>query len=66
MAYYRYSIVDYVDKDFETYVEGRGRLSRHCASCSKMESIDTKTRMKGRGSCELVEEMKKETKRIDN
>ena len=67
MAYYRYSIVDYVDKDFETYVQGRGKLSRHCTSRSKIESIDTETRMtQGRGNRELVEELrKKKTKKID-
>ena len=56
MAHYRYSIVDYVDKDLETYVQGRGKLSRHCTSRSDIESIHTKSRMKGRGSHELVEE----------
>ena len=45
MAYYRYSIVDYVDKDFETYVHGQGKLLRHCTSRSKVESIHTKSRM---------------------
>ena len=58
MAYYnRYSIVDYVDKDFEV---GRGKLSRNCTSRSKMELIHTKSRMKGQGSREVVEELKKE------
>ena len=65
MAYYRYSIVDYVDKDFETYVQGRGKLSRHCTSRSKIELIHTKSRMKGQGSREVVEEMKKERLTID-
>ena len=32
----------------------------------KMESIHTKTRMKGQVSRELVEELKKERKKIDN
>ena len=36
------------------------RTSHHRASRSKMESIDTKTRMKSGGSRELVEEMKKQ------
>ena len=65
MAYYRYSIVDYVNKDFETYVQGLGKLSHHCTSRSKMESIHTctKSRMKGQGSRELVEELKKEIKK---
>ena len=66
MAYYRYSIVDYVDKDFETYVQRRSQLSCYCKSRFKMESIDTKTRMKGQCSRELVKELKKETKKIDN
>ena len=61
MAYYRYSIVDYVDKDC---VQGRGKLSRHCTSHSEIESIHTKSRMKDRGSSELVEELKK--RKIDN
>ena len=56
MAYYRYSIVDYVDKDFETYVQGRGKLSRQCTSRSKIELIHTKSRMKGQGSREVVED----------
>ena len=60
-----YSIVDYVDKDFETYVERRGKLSHHCTSRSKMESIHTKSRMYGQGSHELVEELKKETQKED-
>ena len=60
MAYYRYSIVDYVDKDFETYVQGRGKLSSHCTSRSKMDLIHTKSRMKGQGSRKVVEELKKE------
>ena len=60
-----YSIVDYVDKDFETYVQGRGKLSRHCTSRSKMESIHTKSRMYGQGSHQLVEELKKETQKED-
>ena len=65
MAYYRYSIVDYVDKDFESYVQGRGKLSRHCTSRSKMESIHSKSRMYGKCICELVEELKKERLTID-
>ena len=65
MAYYRYTIVDYVDRDFETYVQGRGKLSRHCTSRSKMESIHTRSRMYGLGSHELVEELKKETQKED-
>ena len=65
MAYYRYSIVDYVDKDFETYVQRQSQLSRHCISRSMMESIHTKSRMKGQGSRELVEELKKERLKID-
>ena len=65
MAYYRYSIVDYVDRDFETYVQGRSKLSRHCTSRSKMESIHTKSRMYGLDSHELVEELKKETQKED-
>ena len=63
MVYYRYSIVDYVDKDLETYFPGQGKLSRHCTSRSKMESIHTKSRMKGQGNRELVEELKKERKK---
>ena len=63
MVYYRYSIVDYVDKDFETYAQGRDKLSRHCTSHSKMESIHTKSRMKGQGSREVVNEAMKETKK---
>ena len=69
MAYYRYSIVDYVDKDLETYFQGRGKLSRHCTPRFKIESIHTKSRMKGQGNRELVEELKKERKKerkIDN
>ena len=66
MAYYRYIIVDYVDRDFETYVQGRGKLSRHCTSRSKMELIHTKSRMYNQGSHELVEELKKELRKIDN
>ena len=62
MANYRYSIVDYVDKDFEIYAQGRGKLSRYCTSRSKMESIHTKSRMKSQGSRELVDEAMKETK----
>ena len=65
MAYYRYSVVDYVDKDFETYIQGRGKLSCHCTSRSKMELIHTKSRMKGQGSHEVVEELKKERLTID-
>ena len=65
MACYRYSIVDYVDKDFETYIQGRGKLSRHCTSRSKMELIHAKSRMKGQGSREVVEELKKERLTID-
>ena len=65
MAYYRCTIVDYVDRDFETYVQGRGKLSRHCTSRSKMESIHTKSRMYGQGSHALVEELKKETQKED-
>ena len=60
-----YSIVDYVDKDFETYVQRRGKLSCHCTLRSKMESIHTKSRMYGQGSHELVEELKKETQKED-
>ena len=65
MAYYRYSIVDYVDKGFESYVQGRGKLSLHCTSRSKMELIHTKSRMKDQGSHEVVEELKKERLTID-
>ena len=65
MAYYRYSIVDYVDKDFETYAQRRDKLSSHCTSRSKMESIHTKIGMKGQDSHELVEELKKETQKED-
>ena len=65
MAYYRYSIVDYVDKDFESYIQGRGKLSHHCTTRSKMESIHTKSKMKGQGSREVVEELKKERLTID-
>ena len=65
MAYYRYSIVDYVDNDFESYVQGRGKLSRHCTQRSKMESIHTKSRIYSQGSHELVEELKKETQKED-
>ena len=65
MAYYRYSIVDYVDKDFEIYIQGRGKLSRHCTSRSIMELIYTKSRMKGQGGREIVEELKKERLTID-
>ena len=50
----------YVDKDFETYVQRRSQLSHNCTSRSKMELIDTITRMKGQGSHELVDELKKE------
>ena len=57
------TLVDYVDKDFETYVQGRGKLSRHCTSPSKMESIITKSRMKSQGNCELVEEFEEEIKK---
>ena len=57
------AIIDNVDKDFETYVQERGKLSRHCTSRSKIESIHTKSRMKGQGSHELVEELKKETQK---
>ena len=51
-----------------SYVQGRGKLSRHCTSRSKMESIHNKNRMKGQGSHELVEEVKTEKlrKKIDN
>ena len=62
MAYYRYSIVDYVNKDFVTYVQRRDKLSRYCSSHYKMESSHTKSRMKGQGSRELVDETLKETK----
>ena len=65
MAYYRYSIIDYVDKEFETYVQGRGKLSSHCTSRSKMESIHTKSKMKGQGYHNLVEELKKERLALD-
>ena len=65
MAYYRYSIVDYVDKDFKTCVQGQGKLSRHCTSRSKMELIHSKSRMKSQGSREVVEELKKERLTID-
>ena len=54
MAYYRYSIVDDVDKDFKTYIQGRGILSRHSTLRLKMESIHTKSRMKGQGSHEFL------------
>ena len=65
MVYYRYSIVDYVDKDFETYVQGRGKLSCHCTLHSKMELIHAKSRMKGQDSREVLEELKKERLTID-
>ena len=65
LGYYRYSIVDYVDKDFETYTQGRGKLSCHCTSRSKMELIHMKSRMKGQGSREVVEELTKERLTID-
>ena len=53
----------------ETRLQSQNKkLSRHCTSRSKMESIHTKSRMKDQGSHELVEELKKRNKKgkIDN
>ena len=54
------SIVDYVDRYFETYVQRRDKLSCYYTLCYKMESIHAKTRMKGQDSRGLVDEANKE------